>query len=203
MSKYIYGSWDPDRYLCSLVPIFRYGSVAASLSSLTMISVNRYLQIAHVHLYLKFCSKKCDIMFMIALSWVLSYGLTLLTFFKLWGQFGYDSLIGSCTIKPDQYGRSPKKFLFLASFILPCVIIVYCYSRIYMIVRQSNARVLQYGHALSTSKKLTSLKLVRMVLCIFFAFVICYLPLTILKIVDSSVQYPSKYLSPLLAWVWS
>ena len=49
--------------------------------------------------------------------------------FKVWGTLGLDPATFSCTIlKKD--GRSPKKFLMVFGFLLPCVAIILCYSGI-------------------------------------------------------------------------
>lgn len=37
-------------------------------------------------------------------------------------------------------------------------------------------------------------RITKMVLAIFLSFVICYLPITIVKVVDDDVHQPSKYL---------
>lgn len=52
------------------------------------------------------------------------------------GQFGLDSKLGTCTIIPDQYGRSSKTVLFLTAFVLPCIVIISCYARIYWVVHR-------------------------------------------------------------------
>jgi hypothetical protein len=54
-----------------------------------------------------------------------------------WGRFGLDPRIGSCSILPDGAGRSPKEFLFLVAFVIPCISIVVCYARIFYIVRKT------------------------------------------------------------------
>ena len=54
----------------------------------------------------------------------------------MWGTLGLDSATFSCTIlKKD--GKSPKKFLFIFGFLLPCIAIILCYSAIFYRVRQS------------------------------------------------------------------
>ena len=51
-----------------------------------------------------------------------------------------DEEIGSCSILPDPVTRrSPKEFLFVVAFVLPCLAIVVCYARIFFIVRQAAA----------------------------------------------------------------
>ena len=55
---------------------------------------------------------------------------------QVWGTLGLDSATFSCTIlKKD--GKSPKKFLFIFGFLLPCIAIILCYSAIFYRVRQS------------------------------------------------------------------
>lgn len=48
-----------------------------------------------------------------------------------------DQKIGSCSILPGEFGTSPKEFLFLMAFALPCCAIVLCYARIFYIVRRT------------------------------------------------------------------
>lgn len=40
-------------------------------------------------------------------------------------------------------GRSPKEFLFVTAFVVPCLSIVICYARIYCIVRSAAIRAQQ------------------------------------------------------------
>lgn len=58
---------------------------------------------------------------MIALTWLCSFGTLIQTWRGLWGKFGMDTKIDSCSILPsDKTGKSPKEFLFVMAFILPC-----------------------------------------------------------------------------------
>ena len=47
----------------------------------------------------------------------------------VWGQFGLDLSVGSCTIILDSQGRSSKEFLFVFAFLSPCLAIIVCYAR--------------------------------------------------------------------------
>uniref|UniRef100_A0A1B0FP02 G-protein coupled receptors family 1 profile domain-containing protein n=1 Tax=Glossina morsitans morsitans TaxID=37546 RepID=A0A1B0FP02_GLOMM len=58
----------------------------------------------------------------------------------VWGKFGLDINIGSCSILPDRNGRSPKVILFLLAFLVPCICIVCCYARIFYLVRKAAFR---------------------------------------------------------------
>ncbi|KAL1138744.1 hypothetical protein AAG570_008806 [Ranatra chinensis] len=74
---------------------------------------------------------------MVASTWICGFGALTATWLGKWGRFGLDPRIGSCSILPDQAGRSPKEFLFLVAFVIPCVAIVVCYARIFYIVRKT------------------------------------------------------------------
>jgi len=74
---------------------------------------------------------------MVACTWISGFGALVATWTGMWGQFGLDVDIGSCSILPDQNGTSPKAFLFLVAFVIPCISIVVCYARIFYIVRKT------------------------------------------------------------------
>lgn len=76
---------------------------------------------------------------MIALTWLGCFGSLLPTLLGQWGTFGLDKEIGSCSILPDAHRRSPKEFLFVVAFVLPCLAIIVCYARIFFIVRRAAA----------------------------------------------------------------
>lgn len=52
------------------------------------------------------------------------------------GAFGYDSKLGTCSILEDEHGRSSKKVLFVIAFIIPCLIIIGCYAKIFWVVHK-------------------------------------------------------------------
>lgn len=74
---------------------------------------------------------------MVASTWISGFGALAATWFEAWGRFGLDRRIGSCSILPDDRQRSPKEFLFVVAFVLPCLAIVVCYARIFYIVRKT------------------------------------------------------------------
>lgn len=74
---------------------------------------------------------------MVASTWIFSFGALIATWLEKWGRFGLDPTIGSCSILPDVNNRSPKEFLFVGAFMLPCLAIVICYARIFCIVRDA------------------------------------------------------------------
>lgn len=91
--------------------------------------------IAHHSLYSK-VYRKHWISCMIIFCWLFSYGFQLPTLFKIWGRFGFDEKLGTCSILPDENGRSSKTALFFIAFIIPCIIIIACYTRIFWVVHE-------------------------------------------------------------------
>lgn len=84
---------------------------------------------------------------MIIFCWLFSYGMQLPTLFKVWGAFGYDKKLGTCSIITDVNGRSSKTPLFVIAFVIPCIIIVVCYARIFWVVHKSEQRMRQHSTA--------------------------------------------------------
>lgn len=77
---------------------------------------------------------------MVLSTWLGAFGALVPTLLELWGTFGLDPAIGSCTILPDRDGNSPKEFLFVFAFVLPCVAICVCYARIFFIVHRADKK---------------------------------------------------------------
>lgn len=135
VSRFVHGDWVHNEFLCSMVPMLRYGNVGVSLLSIAMISVNRYLLIAWPQLYPKVYTK-CKVAIFVILCWAISYVLMIPTLLGVWGTFGYDEKLRTCSINEDEHGRSSKSTFFSVGFALPCIIIVVCYTRIYWVVRK-------------------------------------------------------------------
>ncbi|EEB14238.1 class A rhodopsin-like G-protein coupled receptor GPRmtn, putative [Pediculus humanus corporis] len=208
-SRFIHGGWIHGPLLCTLFPFLRYGNIGVSLLSIAMITINRYVMIAHYSSYNRIYKTKY-IAVMIVLCWSLSYGMILPTLFGIWGKFGKDMKLGTCSIIPDENGRSAKTPLFIIAFLIPCIAICCCYARIFWVVRSSELRIRK--HAVDQycvannegnqqlNKKKEEIKLLKvrrnewritqMVLVIFLSYLFCYLPITIVKVTDKDVKYP-------------
>lgn len=73
-------------------------------------------------------------------TWLLCFSIMIPTWRGVWGKFGLDTAIGSCSILHDVNDRSPKEFLFVLAFMVPCLCIVFCYTRIFYLVRKAALR---------------------------------------------------------------
>lgn len=92
--------------------------------------------IAHHSFYAKVYKPNWKLHVMILFCWLFSYGFQLPTLFKAWGQFGYDPKLETCSILPDADGTSSKTALFVIAFVIPCLIIIVCYTRIFWVVHK-------------------------------------------------------------------
>ncbi|XP_055706116.1 G-protein coupled receptor moody isoform X2 [Phlebotomus papatasi] len=142
--RFIHGSWRLGDLLCKLVPFVQYGSIGVSLLSIAMITVNRYVMIVHHSAYAQ-VYRRHWIVAMILFCWLFSYGMQVPTLLGVWGAFGYDSKLGTCSILKDEYGRSSKTPLFVIAFVIPCLLIVLCYTRIFWVVHKSEMRMKQHA----------------------------------------------------------
>ncbi|KYN01392.1 PREDICTED: G-protein coupled receptor moody [Cyphomyrmex costatus] len=138
-STFWHRSWLHGPLLCRLFPLLRYGLVAVSLFSVLAITINRYVMIGHPGLYPTLYKTKFLVPMILAI-WIIAFGLLIVTWFERFGRFGLDPAIGSCTILPDINGRSPKEFLFVLAFLIPCLAIIVCYARIFYIVRETASK---------------------------------------------------------------
>ncbi|XP_071056214.1 G-protein coupled receptor moody-like isoform X2 [Onthophagus taurus] len=184
-SQFFNGDWIHGDVLCAIIPLLRYSSVGVSLLSIAIISINRYILIAWPSLYTTIFNKQKVIGY-IAFIWCFSYGIMIPTLAGKWGKFALDENLGTCSIVVDNNGNSPKTALFVVAFIIPCIIILVSYGRIYWVVRKSSKRVQQH----TSGTKRSEMNITKMVLAIFFCFVVCYLPLTLVKVFDKTVSNP-------------
>ncbi|CAG7732371.1 unnamed protein product [Allacma fusca] len=94
---------------------------------------------------------------------------------------------------PDANKRSSKTALFITAFLIPCAIIVFCYTKIFWTVRKSENRMRRHSarsDMRETKTRKNEWRITKMVLVIFLSFVFCYLPITIVKVADKCVNSP-------------
>ncbi|KAG0700410.1 G-protein coupled receptor moody [Chionoecetes opilio] len=211
VSRFLAGEWIwGEGWICTVFPLLRYWNVAVSLLSIAMITINRYIMIAHYSVY-KTVYRKGWIALMIAFCWVFAFVMLLPTLLSKWGRFGFDPRLQTCSIIDDQ-NKSPKQVLFGLGFCVPAIIIIICYSLIFYVIHKSEKRMRQHtsgnvngshhGPVLQPQPRLcgkverevrrrrNEWRITKMVLIIFIAFLITYLPITLVKNLDKTVDYP-------------
>ncbi|UYV67158.1 hypothetical protein LAZ67_4004141 [Cordylochernes scorpioides] len=184
VSLYIHHDWLHGAVLCVIFPLVRYTNVGLSLMSIVAITVNRCVLIANPAVYCSIYNRRRYVSAMIAFIWLFCFGMMIPTLAGVWGKFGLNKRIHSCTILSVN-GSSPKNFLFILGFTLPVVAIVICYLIIFVLLYRSHSRMLAHSH--KKEKKTSHLRpdekrLTAMVLLIFLTFLLCYLPVTVIKV---------------------
>ncbi|XP_043202121.1 protein trapped in endoderm-1-like [Amphibalanus amphitrite] len=138
---------------------------------------------------------------------------------EVWGRLGLNERTFSCTIlKKD--GKSPKKMLFAIGILIPCVIIITCYTLIFIKVRRSRRAIrghsmhgtrgsanitVQHGQQKDAAARKEDLRITKMMATIFFAFLACFFPLMLVNVFDDDdVRYPTLHvIASVLAWMSS
>ncbi|XP_005179966.2 G-protein coupled receptor moody isoform X2 [Musca domestica] len=149
-STFLRRAWIHGDLLCRLFPLLRYGLMAVSLFTVSLITINRYVIIAHPRQYTRIYQRRY-LALMVLGTWLLSFTIMIPTWRGIWGKFGLDISIGSCSILPDNNGHTPKEFLFVLAFMVPCLCIVFCYARIFYLVRKAAFRTRDPASKASTA----------------------------------------------------
>lgn len=222
-SRYVHEEWRLGPEMCRLFPFFFYGNVAASLMNMVAITINRYILIACHANYSRIYSH-LHIFLMIAFVWLFSFGMMVPPLIGVWGTLGLDKQTFSCTIL-KRNDHSPKKFLMIFGFLMPCIVIIACYSAIFLKVRQSRKNVQSHmknntpaaggnasavgkndsknalANAAQSAQRREDIRLTKMMLTIFLCFLVCFLPLMLVNVADDDVDFPFLHiLASVLAW---
>ncbi|XP_015599595.1 protein trapped in endoderm-1-like [Cephus cinctus] len=205
-SRYLNEAWILGETLCRIFPLFFYGNVAVSLLSMVAITINRYVLISKsAECYARLYTIRGIILMLIAI-WTFSFSLLIPPLLGVWGTLGLDRTTFSCTIlKKD--GKSPKKFLFVLAFIVPCMVIIVSYLCIYWRVRKSRKNLEAHGNGNRRRDgfhRREDSRVTRLMLTIFLCFLLCFMPLMLVNVVDDKMQIPILHIiSSILAWASS
>ncbi|GFY58902.1 g-protein coupled receptor moody [Trichonephila inaurata madagascariensis] len=210
--------WNYGEVLCKLFPLVRYSNGAVSIFSVIAITINRYILIVHPTLYREMYTVK-NIAIMIGLIWISALGLLMFPLFEVWGRLGYDPKVGTCTILKLN-GQSPKMSIYVAAFGIPSLVFLVCYSRIFWVVHKTALRVKKdsidyttiqnsvtfsskkvvfwknYRHSemenakTSLKRSKQELKVLKMLMIIFVTFILCYFPVSFVKIFKKEDDWP-------------
>ncbi|XP_047517054.1 protein trapped in endoderm-1 isoform X1 [Pieris napi] len=207
-SRYINEEWVLGPRLCQMFAFVFYGNEAVSLLSMVAITINRYTLIAYYDMYSQIYTTT-KIWIQLITIWLVSFGLMVPSLLEVWGKLGLDQNTFSCTILPKD-GRSPKKYLFVFGFALPCVVIIVSYSCIYWRVRESKRKlegrrcVCGKLSGQTAKEKEEDSRLTTLMLTIFLCFLACFLPLMIMNVADDGIRFPWLHIiASILAWASS
>ncbi|XP_077551965.1 G-protein coupled receptor moody-like [Haemaphysalis longicornis] len=219
--------WVYSDGLCVAYGVIRFFSTEASIFTVMAISINRYVAIVNPGLYARAFTEGNNLL-VVTGTWLLTLSLLFWPTAGVWGQFGWDDDIGTCSVVPKN-GRSSKAFLFMVAYFVPTTSIVICYSRICWIVRMTQRNLRQYrtnhksaafvarffaqrqdGGADSAVKVqrqqrciAKDFRLLKTVFVTFAVFTICYLPTTVVQMFRRMDDYPLVHVLAYLTYYLS
>ncbi|XP_053201616.1 G-protein coupled receptor moody-like [Panonychus citri] len=179
-------NWPFGQFVCHLYPYFYYGNIAVSLLSITFIAINRLvIIIVNSRSNNFYCNR--NLLIMVIITWIIPFTILCLPLTHTWGYFGYQENLLTCTIMGSE---ALKDFLFLISFVIPCVTIILCYGIIWFKVRSHTRNLADKG----INRSQREMRLTKLMFTIFAVFVICYAPSVILQITSASTRHPYLYI---------
>lgn len=136
---YVDKKWNGSDELCKLFTLLKFSNGIVSIFTVVAITMNRYILIVYPKIYPTFYQRR-NTALMIFFLWFLPLFLLFLPYLELWGKLGYDPEVGDCGVM-SLHGKSPKTFIFLVATILPSVLFIACYVKIYFVVSKSVRKV--------------------------------------------------------------
>ena len=171
--------------VCSLVSTF----------TLAAIAINRWYLITHAQNYLVIFTKRKSAL-VCAVVWILALGIVSPSLFG-WGAIEYNPMTNACS-----YARKASSsfhyFLIIIGFGVPLVVVLACYVRLFMVVRESQRRVRVTVASMSSAesqdnrekthvvlKKDKDMKLTKTLVTVFVIYVILLGPYSLVNMIDN------------------
>ncbi|XP_026166927.1 parietopsin [Mastacembelus armatus] len=165
-----------------------------SLCTLTLLAYERYNVVCKPRAGLKLSMQRCVIGLVFVWVFCLFWAVTPLLG---WSSYGPEGVQTSCSLAWEDRSWSNYSYLIfytLLCFIVPVVVIIYCYSKVLTSMNKLNRSIeLQGGR----SSQKENDHAISMVLAMIIAFFLCWLPYTALSVVV--VVDPELHISPLVA----
>ncbi|KAG2465510.1 MR1AA protein, partial [Polypterus senegalus] len=137
LTSIFHNGWNLGYAHCQISGFLMGISVIGSIFNITGIAINRYCYICHSLKYDKLYSDKNSLCYVI-LIWVLTVIAIVPNLFV--GSLQYDARVYSCTYMQSVSSVYTIAIVFF-HFILPIMIVTYCYMRIWILVIQVRKRV--------------------------------------------------------------
>ena len=144
--------WEYPQYpgsdtYCKVSIIIGYLTMTTDWLLLAFIAITRVIQIKMPHQWSKVCQGKLNILLLLSSPWILGFLILMPVFIDPATDFGYHCIIGKCTIIPT--GKAPltafKNYPWLKnilpmtlSFLVPFIIIAFCYFAIWIQIKRIN-----------------------------------------------------------------
>ncbi|XP_071035209.1 G-protein coupled receptor moody isoform X3 [Parasteatoda tepidariorum] len=204
LTTYTMLEWGHNYYFCIWSTWARYFFGGESVYVMIAITVNRYICVVYPKYY-RLIYKPNYLAIHIALTWLYALLLAFLPFFKVWGKYAYDPNSGICTIMVHN-GKSAKTFFYITAFAFPTTAFAICYPRIFWRTYKASKEAKKYSatvtpavlNATVSSPEYRAddkeMKILRVMLVIVVAYMICYFPLASTKLFNLEGKIPAIHI---------
>ncbi len=173
MVSIVHNGWNLGFVHCQIIGFLMGLSVIGSIFNITAIAINRYCYICHSLKYDKLYSDK-NSLFYVLLIWILTVVAIAPNFYV--GSLEYDPRVYSCTFVQSASSAYTIAVVFF-HFILPIMIVTYCYLRIWILVIQVRRRVKPEFRPKLTPHDVRNFVTMFVV---FVLFAVCWAPLNLI-----------------------
>ncbi|KAM6157154.1 proteinase-activated receptor 3 [Erethizon dorsatum] len=174
--------WVFGEVLCQAVTVIFYGNMYCSMLLLTCMSVNRYLATIHPFVFRRL-SKRTFALLACALVWATVLLYMLPFFIRKQKDYLVQPNITACHDVPNTCESSSPFQLYhfisltVLGFLIPFVIIIYCYTNIICKLNAHDAKLLRY---------------IKAILLILVIFTICFVPSNIIFVLYHANYYSNN-----------
>ncbi|XP_078477901.1 LOW QUALITY PROTEIN: melatonin receptor type 1A-A-like [Lampetra planeri] len=173
LTSIFHNGWNLGYVHCQISGFLMGVSVIGSIFNITGIAINRYCYICHSLKYDKLYSDKNSVCY-VMLIWALTVVAIVPNLFV--GSLQYDARVYSCTFEQSASSAYTIAVVFF-HFILPIMIVTYCYLRIWILVIQVRRRVKPDNRPKLTPHDVRNFVTMFVV---FVLFAVCWAPLNLI-----------------------
>ncbi|KAK6182200.1 hypothetical protein SNE40_009932 [Patella caerulea] len=194
LGTFIADVWPFGKFWCYFVCAANYCLIIVSMMTLCFISIDRYVAIVYPFYYPNKITKK-RVICMIFYTWFQGILFSIIPVLYHWIEFDYWEVI--CAIswyKEREQALYYVIFAFLLCFLLPGLVLAYCYCRVLTIAHQQHRRHQEQRNNInsvynsSSTKYSTSSKAVKSLLIVVLAYFLCMTPFSCTKLYKVSVD---------------
>ena len=195
----IKGKWIFGETFCQIEGSLVFILVNASLSTMTLIAVNRFFKMSQsVNNYPKIYSGR-NILLSILLAWTVSISVVLAVFSFENRPFRFHPGKFLCFLDMENQG---VRFYTLGAYVAVCAVVfpvmILCYFKVYRKVKAHFDEIANSGHQASRSF-LNEAKITKMLFVTLVAFLVCWTPAIITDIFDA---FHGQYSLPRQVYFW-
>nr|XP_040043362.1 melatonin receptor type 1A-A isoform X1 [Gasterosteus aculeatus aculeatus] len=188
LTSIFHDGWDLGYVHCQISGFLMGVSVIGSIFNITGIAINRYCYICHSLKYDKLYSDANSVCYVVVI-WALTVVAIVPNLFV--GSIQYDPRVYSCTFEQSASSAYTIAVVFF-HFILPIMIVTYCYLRIWILVIQVRRRVKPDNRPKLTPHDVRNFVTMFVV---FVLFAVCWAPLNLIGL---AVAIKPKEVIPLI-----